>query len=104
MLDRQVMEPRFAGKVAMVSGAASGIGAAVVQRLRAEGAQVVAVGLQWDLLARVAADWGGTALPCDITDEAQVQAVVAGMIHEGALRLVDYQPGARDAVLEVPHD
>lgn len=77
MLDKPVMEPRFAGKVAMVSGAASGIGAAVVQRLRAEGALVVAVGLQWDLLARVAADWGGTALPCDITDEAQVQAAVA---------------------------
>lgn len=37
-------------------------------------------------------------------DPCQVQAVVAGMIHEGALRLVDYQPGARDAVLEVPHD
>ncbi|KAF1721003.1 hypothetical protein CSC76_16680 [Pseudoxanthomonas mexicana] len=37
-------------------------------------------------------------------DPGQVQAVVAGMIHEGALRLVDYQPGARDAVLEVPHD
>ncbi len=32
-----------------------------------------------------------------------VRAVVAGMVHQGALRLVDYQPGALDAVLEVPH-
>jgi NAD(P)-dependent dehydrogenase (short-subunit alcohol dehydrogenase family) len=46
MLNQPTMAQRFAGKVALVSGAASGIGAAAVQRLRAEGAQVVAVGLQ----------------------------------------------------------
>lgn len=32
-----------------------------------------------------------------------VRAVVAAMVHEGVLRLVDYQPGALDAVLEVIH-
>ena len=32
---------------------------------------------------------------------ANVRAVVAGMIHQGELRLVDYLPGAADAVLEV---
>lgn len=71
------MAQRFAGKVALVSGAASGIGAAAVQRLRAEGAQVVAVGLQGDLLTQVAADWGATALLCDVTDDGQVKAAVA---------------------------
>lgn len=32
---------------------------------------------------------------------ASIRAVVAGMIHQGELRLVDYLPGAADAVLEV---
>lgn len=32
-----------------------------------------------------------------------VRAVVAAMVHQGRLRLVDYQPGALDAVLEVIH-
>lgn len=77
MLNQPTMAQRFAGKVALVSGAASGIGAAAVQRLRAEGAQVVAVGLQGDLLTQVAADWGATALLCDVTDDGQVKAAVA---------------------------
>lgn len=34
---------------------------------------------------------------------SHVRAVVAGMIHDGALVLVDYVPGAVDAVLEAPH-
>lgn len=32
---------------------------------------------------------------------AHIRAVVAAMIHDGALRLVDYTPGAQDALLEV---
>lgn len=34
---------------------------------------------------------------------ASIRAVVAGMIHLGEIRLVDYVPGATDAVLEVVH-
>jgi hypothetical protein len=34
---------------------------------------------------------------------AHVRAVVAGMVHEGALQLVDYVPGAVDAILERRH-
>jgi NAD(P)-dependent dehydrogenase (short-subunit alcohol dehydrogenase family) len=60
---------RLAGKVALVVGAASGIGAAVAARFAAEGAAVVACGLpQPD---------GPDALMCDVTDDAQVRAVVA---------------------------
>lgn len=36
-------------------------------------------------------------------DPSHVRAVVAAMVHEGSVRLVDYQPGGVDAVLEVPH-
>ena len=36
-------------------------------------------------------------------EPSHVRAVVAAMVHEGSVRLVDYQPGGVDAVLEVPH-
>ncbi len=57
---------RLAGKVAIVCGAASGIGAAVAARFGAEGAPVTACGLP--------APPGGVA--CDVTDDAQVRRVV----------------------------
>ena len=57
---------RLAGKVALVSGAASGIGAAVLTRLRDEGAEVVG--------CDVAAFDGG--LECDVRDDAACRAAV----------------------------
>jgi 2-keto-3-deoxy-L-fuconate dehydrogenase len=55
---------RFAGKRALVTGAGSGIGAAVAGLLEAEGAEVVAT------------DLTGTDVHLDVRDEAQVAAVV----------------------------
>ena len=55
---------RFAGKRALVTGAGSGIGAAVARLFGAEGADVVA------------ADITGTDVRLDVRDEAQVAAVV----------------------------
>lgn len=52
---------RLAGKVAIVTGGASGIGAAVVERFRAEGATVAVLDLAEN------AD-----LPCNVTDQASV--------------------------------
>src|SRR5512133_894327 len=54
---------RFDGKRALVTGAGSGIGAAVARLLEAEGAEVVA------------ADLTGTAVHLDVRNEAQVAAV-----------------------------
>jgi NAD(P)-dependent dehydrogenase (short-subunit alcohol dehydrogenase family) len=68
---------RFAGRVALVCGAASGMGAAVVARLRREGAQVVAIGMQPDLLDEVAAATGAVAIECDVTRDEHVQSCVA---------------------------
>lgn len=56
--------------VAVVTGASSGIGAACVERLAAEGYDVVAGARRLDRLEAVCAPAGARALPLDVTDEA----------------------------------
>jgi NAD(P)-dependent dehydrogenase (short-subunit alcohol dehydrogenase family) len=63
-------------RVAIVTGAATGIGAAAVMRLRREGAIVIAAGLQPDELARTALAAGARAQVCDVTDEAAVRSLM----------------------------
>jgi NAD(P)-dependent dehydrogenase (short-subunit alcohol dehydrogenase family) len=68
----------FSGKVAIVMGAstAGGMGDATARRLAGEGAKVVVSGLGKIHLDSLAADIGGSAFEADITDEAQVEALV----------------------------
>jgi NAD(P)-dependent dehydrogenase (short-subunit alcohol dehydrogenase family) len=74
---------RFENKVAIVTGAASGIGLATAKRLAAEGCRVVIADLDADQ-AKQAADEipsaaGSTcavAAPCDVSKEEQVEATV----------------------------
>jgi len=66
------MNQRFEGKVAVVTGAAGGIGRAAAARLAAEGARVVAVDLpdsDLDATLRAVAEAGGEAIavPADVT-------------------------------------
>ncbi|MEV6968820.1 3-oxoacyl-ACP reductase [Hamadaea sp. NPDC051192] len=68
---------RFEGRVAVVTGAASGIGLATSRRLAAEGATVVTVDLADT--AELAAEIGGDPVVADIADEAAVQALYAGV-------------------------
>ncbi|MGW2284348.1 SDR family NAD(P)-dependent oxidoreductase [Streptomyces phaeochromogenes] len=72
------MEPRLAGKVALVTGATGGIGEAVVRRLTAEGAAVVVTDVDADRCAKLAEEVGGGALglALDVTDESAWEAVV----------------------------
>ena len=77
---------RFSDKVAIVTGAASGIGLAAAKRLGAEGARVVVADLN-AAKAGTAADevkqagapdtWGA---PCDVSKEAEVMNTVAGAL------------------------
>jgi NAD(P)-dependent dehydrogenase (short-subunit alcohol dehydrogenase family) len=76
---------RFAGKVAIVTGAASGIGAATAKLLAAEGASVTVADLDADRAATVAEairDDGGTARAqdVDVSDPDAVAAMVADTV------------------------
>jgi NAD(P)-dependent dehydrogenase (short-subunit alcohol dehydrogenase family) len=71
---------RVAGKVAVVTGAASGIGRSTARRLVAEGARVVAADIDEAALGKLVAELGEDALAparCDVTAEADVAAAVA---------------------------
>jgi len=72
------MGDRLAGKVAVITGAASGIGEASAQRFVEEGAYVVLCDVQ-DPLGQSVADRLGNAARythCDVTDEDQIAAAV----------------------------
>ncbi|GAA3044176.1 SDR family oxidoreductase [Pseudonocardia yunnanensis] len=71
---------RFVGKVVVVTGAGSGIGAATAHRFAAEGATVVAVGRTAEKLQKTAADAEGTVetAVADISNQAGITAVIDG--------------------------
>ena len=76
---------RLAGKVALVTGAAQGIGAAYATALAAEGAAVVAVDIAEprQTVAQIEAAGGkALALVCDVTDADAVAAAVAKTVKE----------------------
>lgn len=71
----------MAGKVAAVTGAASGIGLACARALVAEGATVVLIDRAAERLADVCAELGDRAIPLvvDLFDSAQVDALAASV-------------------------
>ena len=64
-------------QAAIVTGGASGLGAATARRLAAQGAKVAVCDLNAALAETVAAEIGGTAVICDVSDAASAEAAIA---------------------------
>ena len=91
---------RFAGKVAVVTGGASGIGAAVARQLAAEGARSVHVlDLALEAAEAVAGEIGGTAHSVDVADPDAVRELFERVVaSDGGVDVVVHAAGVDDPV------
>jgi NAD(P)-dependent dehydrogenase (short-subunit alcohol dehydrogenase family) len=76
------------GASAVVTGGASGIGAAVARRLAARGAKVVVADMQDEKGEALAQEIGGTFVHVDVTDTDQLRAAVDRAVELGPLRVL----------------
>src|ERR1700758_3272992 len=76
-------------QAAIVTGGASGLGAATARKLAAQGAKVAVFDLNAKLAETVAAEIGGVAVTCDVSDAASAEAaVVAASKAHGPARVL----------------
>lgn len=100
------------GSTAIVTGAASGIGAACARQLAAKGATVVVADLQADKGEALAAEIGGVFAQVDVTQTDQITAAVNAAAEIAPLRAVVNSAGigwaqrtiGRDGQIESAHD
>src|ERR1700712_1242250 len=71
--------PESSQRVAVVTGASSGIGAATAKTLAGLGFHVVCVARREDRIKAMAEEIGGTAIVADVTDSDAVAAMAAGL-------------------------
>ncbi|MDO5285259.1 MAG: SDR family oxidoreductase [Actinomycetia bacterium] len=72
----------LSGKVAVVTGAAQGIGQAIATALAEAGATIVVADLNTELGTTTAEALGGSCLPIDVTDSASVAACISQVVAE----------------------
>jgi NAD(P)-dependent dehydrogenase (short-subunit alcohol dehydrogenase family) len=81
--------PDLAGKVAVVTGGASGIGKGIATQLIAEGAQVIIADIQRDAMEAAAAELGADGIQTDVSDPASVDALARTVLDRyGAVHVV----------------
>jgi NAD(P)-dependent dehydrogenase (short-subunit alcohol dehydrogenase family) len=105
---QQEVDMRIDGTTALVTGAASGLGAATAAALAERGATVVGVDLEAAVGRATDLPDGVRLVPADVTDEEQVRAAIAVAQGEGPLRLAvscaGIAPSARILSRKGPHD
>lgn len=97
----------FSGKVAVVTGGASGIGRAVAERLAADGASVVICDRQVDAGKAVAAEINGLFVEADLTRRADCRAAIDRALEaHGAIHILVNNAGFQhiDAIEDFPED
>ena len=100
---------RLAGRIAVVTGGASGIGRAMCERFASEGASVAVVDLDEDAGGAVAAAVGGMFVRADVTSSEEVEALYAEVVGRyGGLDIccnnAGISPPDDDSILETQLD
>jgi 2-hydroxycyclohexanecarboxyl-CoA dehydrogenase len=83
------------GRRALVTGGASGIGAAIVRRFAAEGAEVLVGDIAFDAAEALAAEVGGRALALDVADHERTRQAITGA---GTLDILVNNAGVGDTM------
>jgi NAD(P)-dependent dehydrogenase (short-subunit alcohol dehydrogenase family) len=92
------------GASAIVTGGASGIGAASARQLAAKGARVVLADLQADRGVELAEEIGGVFVSVDVTDTEQIEAAVNKAAELGPLRVLVNSAGIGGAQRTIGKD
>lgn len=92
------------GASAIVTGGASGLGAATARRLAAAGAHVVVVDLNEELGTEFAAEIGGSFARADVTDPEAVEAALDAAEEHGPVRVLMHCAGRGGTVRLVNRD
>jgi NAD(P)-dependent dehydrogenase (short-subunit alcohol dehydrogenase family) len=71
------MTARLAGKRAVITGAAQGIGKAIAQRFTAEGAELLLADIDEPGVEALAAELGAVAVRCDVSRKAEIERLFA---------------------------
>lgn len=80
----------LAGKIAVVTGAGAGLGAAIARAVAAQGARVVVSDIDPDTAKNTAAGIeGAAAIPADVTDEGRMKHTVPALIERGGGSIIN---------------
>ena len=74
---KKVAEKPLTRQVAVITGGAGGLGLAMAEALRAEGAEIALLDIDADKAAEAAKRLGGIGIGCDLTDATAVDAAIA---------------------------